>query len=250
VEAKNTLVTTHTSEPVQPTRLYWKVANLAKVRRAFASLNCIWRDAERAGGWMWMYSDEATSIGLAKRPDEVPEEFRPIALSSISFPRPGTMMMRFRSPDRALAAAKFFAPRLGTSAIPDRIRILNRLVTLEDAGENGPFVDKLLDQNVTFIDPEATLAKTEKALAAVKTRAEKLQVMEREHTERLARDVPEVEDLPLAMEEETEEFTHLTITLRVRCIRAFEHWSGKPTKLSEVILRVFQLPHPATGVVP
>lgn len=247
---KNTLIATHTSEPVQPTRLYWKVANLVKVRRTFADLSCIWKDAERAGGWMWMYSDEATSIGLAKRPDEVPEEFRPIALSSISFPRPGAMMMRCRSPERALAAAKFFAPRFGDSAIPDRIRILNRFVTVEEAGENGPFVDKLLDQNVTFIDPEAKLARMEKALDAAKTRAEKLQVMERDQAETLARDVPEVEDFPLAMEEETEEFTHLTITLRVRSIRALEHWSGKPTKLSEVILRVFKLPHPATGVVP
>lgn len=115
---------------------------------------------------------------------------------------------------------------------------------------NGPFVDKLLDQNVTFIDPEAKLARTAKALDAARTRTEKLQVMARDQAETLARDVPEVEDLPLAMEEETEEFTHLTITLRVRSIRALEHWSGKPTKLSEVILRVFKLPHPATGAVP
>jgi hypothetical protein len=74
--------------------------------------------------------------------------------------------------------------------------------------------------------------------------------MEREHAQTCARDVPEVEDFPLAMEEETEEFTHLTITLRVRAIRALERWSSKPTKLSEVILRVFKLPHPSNGVEP
>jgi hypothetical protein len=80
--------------------------------------------------------------------------------------------------------------------------------------QNGPFVDRLLDQKVTFIDPEAKLARMEKALDAAKTRAEKLQIVERDQAETLARDVPEVEDLPLAMEEEAEEFTHLTIMLR------------------------------------
>lgn len=39
-------------------------------------------------------------------------------------------------------------------------------------------------------------------------------------------DVPLVEDFPLAPEEETPDFRHLTFTLQLRLIRAMEHWRG------------------------
>jgi hypothetical protein len=61
-----------------------------------------------------MYEDEATSADLQKRIDEIPSDFRPVVLSEMSFPQPRSMVMRFRSPERAVAAARFFAHRGST----------------------------------------------------------------------------------------------------------------------------------------
>ena len=43
------------------------------------------------------------------------------------------------------------------------------------------------------------------------------------------KDVPMVEDFPLAPEEETPEFRDLAMTLQLRCVRAIEHWKGNTT---------------------
>jgi len=110
-------------------RLYWRVKNRAAVLSVFRGLRCVWEDGDWAGRWIWLYDDEASSVPLPKRPDEVPEIYRPIVLAQISFPAADKMIMRFRAVERAIAATLFFAPRFGQNAVPDRFRILNRLVT-------------------------------------------------------------------------------------------------------------------------
>jgi hypothetical protein len=54
-------------------------------------------------------------------------------------------------------------------------------------------------------------------------------------------DVPMVEDFPLAPEEETPGFRDLTITLRLRGIRALEHWNGNThLTLAAIIVRMVE----------
>jgi hypothetical protein len=51
-------------------------------------------------------------------------------------------------------------------------------------------------------------------------------------------DVPLIEDFPLAPEEETPDFRHLTFTLQLRLIRAMEHWRGNTDlTLTALIMR-------------
>ena len=64
----------------------------------------------------------------------------------VSFPAADKMIMRFRAVERAIAATLFFAPRFGQNAVPDRFRILNRLVTAEEVQREAHYCDMLLDQ--------------------------------------------------------------------------------------------------------
>ena len=234
---KQTIVMTHTGEPQQPVRLYWKVKNRAALVAVFRALKCVEEDADWSGRWIWLYADEASGIELAKRPNEVPEGYRPIALSRIALPEKDKLVMRFLSPERAIAAARFFAPRFGQNAIPDRFRILNRLVTSDEATWALTYADTLLDQNVTIIDPEVEAKRVDALLDAAPTVAERRRVYEADFKARRDRDVPDVEDFPLAMEEETPEFRDLSICLRLRATRAIERWSGKPVTLRDIIYR-------------
>ncbi len=79
--------------------------------------------------------------------------------------------------------------------------------------------------------------------AGAKTQEEKERAFERyvEDQRRDRRDVPLVEDLPLAPEEETPDFKHLAMTLRFRSIRAYEHWNGNTNlTLQDVIYRLVE----------
>jgi len=115
---------------------------------------------------------EATSVGLDKRSEEIPQEECPILLARIAFPSPREMVMRFPAPDRAISAAQFFVSRFGGSAVPDRIRILNRLVTADEADSGPEQLDSLLDRNVTIIDPAERLRKLDALLDKTATQAE------------------------------------------------------------------------------
>jgi hypothetical protein len=54
-------------------------------------------------------------------------------------------------------------------------------------------------------------------------------------------DVPLIEDFPLAPEEETPDFRHLTFTLQLRLIRAMEHWRGNTDlTLTALIMRAVE----------
>ena len=234
---KQPIVMTRTGEFHQPVRLYWKVKNRPAVLSVFRGLRCVWEDEDWAGRWLWVYDNEASSVPLSKRPDEVPAMYRPIVLAQISFPTADKMIMRFRAAERAIAAALFFSTRFGQHAVPDRIRILNRLATAEEVEREAHYYDKLLDQNVTIIDPEVEFRRIDALLDAAPTIREKRRIYEQDARARRMRDVPEVEDFPLAMEEETETFTHLKNTLRLRMVRAAERWSGKSVTLGDVIYR-------------
>jgi integration host factor subunit beta len=233
------VVLTETVEPTQPVRLIWKVQNRAGVLSIFRDLRCVRQDAQHPDRWLWTYEHEAASVGLGKRSDDIPDEEYPILLARISFPSPREMVMRFCAPDRAISAAHFFGPRFGGNAVPDRIRILNRLVTAKEADAGPDHLDGLLDRDVTTIDPAVRMRKLDALLDKAATPSERMAVYERDAAEQRVRDVPEVEDFPLAMEEDGKDLIHLTTALRLRMVRAVERWFGKPTTISGIIYRTF-----------
>jgi len=102
-------------------------------------------------------------------------------------------------------------------------------------------LDRLLDANVTVIDPAKAELEFAQAMAGTRTPREKRLAFDA-HAERLRRkDVPLVEDFPLAPEEETPDFAHLTMTLQFRTVRAREHWRGNTElTLAEVIHRTIE----------
>jgi hypothetical protein len=122
-----------------------------------------------------------------------------------------------------------------------RVRVINRWFKVEEAANGLDRLDKLLDANVVRIDPKEVEDALVKAMAGAKTREEKLAAFSAQ-TEKLSRkDVPLVEDFPLVPEEETPEFHDLTLTLRFRATRAFEHWKGNTgITLGDVIRRAVE----------
>jgi hypothetical protein len=105
--------------------------------------------------------------------------------------------------------------------------VVNRLFSAEEGRIEG--LMKLLDQNVTVVDPREAEAAFGRELKDARTKEDVERVAAESFDRRLKRkeDVPEIEDFPLAPEEETPEFTHLMITLQLRLIRAMEHWSSR-----------------------
>jgi hypothetical protein len=75
-----------------------------------------------------------------------------------------------------------------------------------------------------------------RAMAGARTPREKRLAFEAHSQKGRQTDVPLVEDFPLAPEEETPEFFHLTMTLQWRTVRAYEHWQGNThLTLAEII---------------
>lgn len=234
------LLATMTKEPFQPVRLYYSIPSRPFVTERLRKLECV-VDVPEERCWQWLYHSEAASLPIAAGYDAVPPERRPIVLGRIRFPKSGGMTMQTNSIDRAIAAARFFGPRLGPEVVALRVRLINRCFAA-DEGQPDDLM-KILDQNVTVIDPREAEAAFERDFKAVRT----MDDAERAASERLKRkieskeDVPMVEDFPLAPEEETPEFRDLAVTLGFRFVRAFEHWKGNTDlTLTQIIVRTVE----------
>ena len=238
---------TMTNEPFQPVRLYYAVPDQSFVVKKLTALHCM-VEAPLERCWQWLYHAEAASLRFpAGGYDDVPEDKRPIVLGRIRFPEHGAMTLQANSIDRAIAGARFFAPRLGPEVVALRYRLVNRFFA---AHEGHP--DKLmatLDQDVSVIDPRVVELALSRQLAGVRS----MQDAERATAslaQRLMRkeDVPMVEDFPLAPEEETPDFKHLATGLQFRLARAFEHWRGNThLTLAAIIVRSVEQAMQARG---
>ena len=136
---------------------------------------------------------------------------------------------------------KFFGPLFGARVVARRARVINRFFEGTELAGGLEQLDRHLDQNVTVIDPRVAEQKMEQYLAGAKTPEEARSALERyyEDKRRERRDVPLVEDFPLAPEEETPDFMHLGMTLRLRGFRAYEHWNGNTNLiLQDIIYRL------------
>jgi hypothetical protein len=230
--APRTLLTTVTGEGFQPVRIYYTVPNKSVATQAFARLACMVED-KRTKRWMWHYEAEVEGLRFSIPRFELPPEVHPIVLGEFRFPTPTSMTLHVRSTERAIEAAKFFAPLFGPSVVPSRVRVINRLFEAHELARGLEGLDRLLDAGVIRIDPEKRARELDAALAAARTEREKRAVMDAHAERSIKSDVPLVEDFPLHAEDETPEFRDLSALLRLRTIRAFEHWNGN----TEVTLR-------------
>lgn len=231
------LLSTITREPFQPVRLYYSIPSRTFILARLDALECV-VEATEDGCWHWLFHAESASIRFDGRGyDDVPVERRPIILGRLRFPKGGGMVLESNSFARALAGARFFAPLLGEKITARRCRVLNRFCAVSDG--TGPELFKLLDQNVTVIDPRVAEERLRRQLRGARTTAELERRMAAAQAERQARgdDVPMVEDFPLAPEEETPDFRHLENTLQLRLLRAAAHWGGDTSVTLESLIR-------------
>jgi hypothetical protein len=194
---RSQLLFTKTGGPLQPIRLYYGVPSKAAVTRVLTRLRCMAETS--SGAWIWHYDEEAAALRFACPREYLPPEVFPVVLGGFRFPAKDQAVLEVRSSERAIAAAKFFGPRFGPKVVLRRLRVLNRFLQGSEDARGVDRIDALLDENVVRTDPAQAQA---------------------------ARDVPLVEDLPLAPEDESDEFRRLTTTLQFRSLRCFEHWRG------------------------
>ena len=243
-ESDTRLLVTMTGEPIQPVRLYYRIPSRVYVVMRLRSLGSV-NKVPQSGEWEWLYHSETRDLQFGPRSyAEVLEEVQPIVLGRIRFPKKAGMRIDVRSVSRAIEAARFFGPILGPKVVARRARILNRL----SRATLGPpeAIDRELDRNVTVIDPAKTERKLKQILRGVRTMedAERRLAASLNKLRNSGEDVPSVEDFPLVPEEETPDFGHLTGTLNLRFIRAWEHYKGNThLTLTEIIVRSVEQDH-------
>jgi hypothetical protein len=231
------LLMTLTNEPFQPVRLYYSIPDRDSVSGRLRTLECL-VEALDEQCWQWLFQAEAASLRFGGGYEDVPKGRRPIILGRIRFPTNSSMVLQTNSIARAIGAAKFFAPHLGSECTAIRCRLVNRLF----AAPEGRLEElmKILDQNVTVIDPREAEAAFGREFKDARTKedAERVAAVSLERRLKRKEDVPPVEDFPLAPEEETPDFRHLMFTLQLRLIRAMEHWRGNTDlTLTALIMR-------------
>ena len=250
-QSQRPLLVTTTKEPFQPVRLYYRIPSRAAVLAKLRGLECTVEDpVERC--WQWLYHGETKSLRFATAGyDDVPKERQPIILGSIRFPKSGGMTLQTNSIERAVQAAKFFAPRLGPRVVATRCRVVNRCFAADEGAPDE--LMKNLDRSVTVIDPRDAEAEIEEDFKGIHSMAdaERAAAKRTEKNLKEGKDVPLVEDFPLAPEEETPDFQHLAMTLNLRFVRAFEHWRGNThLTLTAIIMRTVQEQTRAQGGFP
>jgi hypothetical protein len=238
--AERPLLVTMTREPFQPVRLYYQAPARSSVVRRLRGLACMAEERPQHC-WQWLFHAEAASLKFGAGYDEVPEERRPIILGRLRFPRTGGMTLQTNSIERAIQGARFFASRLGPDVVAMRCRVINRCFAADEGSAED--LVKTLDQDVTVIDPRTAEAEFEKDFKGVRSmeEAERVAAKRLERSLRSGKDVPLVEDFPLAPEEETPDFQHLAAGLQFRLVRAFEHWRGNThLTLTAIIVRTVE----------
>jgi hypothetical protein len=227
-----------TGEPFQPVRLYYAVTDKPAVTKALARLRCIEED-KTSRCWVWLYDEEAARLTFGIPRERLSPEVHPIVIGRFRFPDAKQVVLEVRSIERAIEAAKFFAPRFRSNAVLSRARIINRWFDLNEVDGGVQRLDQLLDANVTRVEPKDDQDTLMQALAAARAEGEQKRVFDAAVAEARRRDVPLVEDFPLAPEEETADFRVLTMTLRLRARRAYEHWQGNTeVTLGDVIYKL------------
>ena len=233
-----TLLVTGTHEPFIPVRLTFTTPGRAWALDRMRKLKCLVESpGERC--WHWLYAEEAAElrVGMVGY-EEVSPERQPVILGLLRLPDASRLTVETTSHERAVAVARFLSGHWGDRLRLVRGRVVNRLFAADEGDSAG--LRHQLDRDVTVVDPmEAERARD----AWVRTLPPGLNVEEQSRRylawRRTVRaDIPLVEDFPLYPEEETPDFRDLETCLRLRQIRAWDRWNGRPSTLIDVIQRV------------
>lgn len=219
------LLVTMTNEPFQPVRLYYSIPDRSFVRRRLQSLKCM-TEVRSERCWEWLFQAEAALLRFPGGYGDVPIEKRPVVLGRIRFPNDEEMTLETNSIPRAIEGARFLGPRFGPEVAAIRCRVVNRWFAADEGNLNA--LMNTLDKNVVVIDPRVAEAAFLRDFGGARTEQDIHSAGEKVMERKLknGEDVPMVEDLPLAPEEETPDFRTLEITLQLRGIHALEHWNG------------------------
>jgi hypothetical protein len=232
-------VQTYSGEVVQPIRLAFDVADRTALVKVFDQLACVGENAARPSAWFWFYEDEAAGIGLQLPPAKIAKELRPVIIAKLTLETPTRLVIAVRSPERAIAALRFFGKRFGEAASLRRVRMLNRWVTgadLHGGPEQHDAIDGLLDRDVRIVDADAIGDEIEAAANRGATQAERMQAFVQDDVARRARErYYDVEDLPVHLEDEGPDFKGLEQNFKFRAMRAFQHSRGFAVTLADVI---------------
>lgn len=230
------LLVTDTGEPFQPVRLYWTIANKIAVGKALTALGCV-REDRPANCLLWIYEAEAASLTFGVPRERLAPELHPIVIGRFRLADPKRLVLEVRSADRAVEAARFFAPVFREQAALDRLRVINRWFDQAEAGVGLERLDKLLDANVVRVDPQDPARAMELSMSGGASEAALQQAFDAHASEGAKGDVPLVEDLPLPANA-APALRDLSMTLQFRAMRAQEHWMGRTSAtLRDVIYR-------------
>ena len=214
------LLATVTGEPFQPVRLYYTVPSESVATKSLSGLRCIDED-KRGRCWVWLYDDEAASLTFERPRKDLPADVHPIVIGRFRFPQKTCMTLDVRSAERAIEAAKFFAPILGSCVVLARLRVINRWFQVREASDGLDRLDKLLDANVVRTNLTGARDAIAQAISAPGT-----EMGDEGTLAARLEDVPLVEDLPLIAEDVAQNFGDLRLALRLRAERVHEHWQG------------------------
>ena len=228
------LLTTATGEPYQPVRLYYDSPSPDGVIGAFRRLHCMAADG---ACWVWLYRNEVRELSFQRSYAEIPPEMHPIVIGRFRFPEPGCVTLDMRSTHRAIEAVRFFHAHFDSRIVLRRVRLVNRLFDVSESSGVGS-LDRLLDENVTVIEPSEELAKLYALVAPQGKRASPFKMAARlmAHLER--REFPAVEDFPVAREDSADDFRQFTSALHLRLLLAQERWKGNQMTIVQVVRRL------------
>jgi hypothetical protein len=115
---KKGVLHTTTGEIFQPVRLHYELFDEERLLRIFDDLDCVGFDPLKQR-WMWVYCGEARTIKFKRSYEDIPEDWRDIALGSFYIRQSGDfiktgqeLLLDLRSFERTAAAVEFFDQRI------------------------------------------------------------------------------------------------------------------------------------------
>ncbi len=147
---------TLTGELYQLARIYYEVADPARLIDHFNRLRCVVNDPPN-NRWVWLFEDEARNLKFEKAYSSIPRSRRPIVLGSFFFKGSRVAYLNTNSFDRATKAIEFFDKHVDRAVLKlTEMTVVNR--AFDATQQSPPCHEEYIDRGrVTRQDPEALL---------------------------------------------------------------------------------------------
>ena len=226
------LITTHTGEPSQPVRIYFKVINPKTVIGVFKKLRCVYFE-QALNRWRWTYEHEAKKLRFETSYSKIPKEAKPIVMGDFFWRGDQELLLEVRSFDRAIKAIEFFEKRINPrAAYTTKIRIVNRFFDADEPNIaqllEAPY-DNFFDENEIVIpDPSRFLKKIEEETSESELTSGEIHEAQLDYLETQFKEKsPEIEEIPFDFYRENElGLNGLEMALTLRRFEASQHFEG------------------------